>query len=534
MPTDCISLRDTAFASKLICDYVENNPGLHPFYTRFPKQENFKSQLEAKQTQFSTEKRTVLVKALTRQYAEELGPSAQTTKTIESLLSPNTFTITTGHQLNLMGGPLYFLYKIISTINLAKQLKKNQPEYNFVPVFWMATEDHDFEEINHFNFKNKRFQWTKNSSGAVGELSTSDLTEFVTIFTNALGNTIHANRLKELMQNAYLKHSNLAASTRSLVHALFAEEGLLVIDGNDQDLKRLFIPLITSELTTQNAYRFISETTQKLKVVDAAYKVQVNPREINLFYIRTNFRERIVLKEGVYSVLNSDFTWTLEEVLSELESNPERFSPNVIMRPIYQETILPNLCYVGGGGELSYWLQLKSYFESENVVYPILLHRNSVLLVSEKQQQKLDKLKVSIADLFQNKQQLISVQIKNTSKLSIDFSNQKEFLKQQFTAIYELAHQTDKSFIGAVAAQEKKQTKGLDALEKRLLKAEKKAHKNYIKRLETIYLELFPNNNLQERYSNFSQFYLGHGDDFIERLKSELLPLNQNFQIFYL
>ena len=533
MPTDCISFRDTAYVSKLICDYVEKRPELQYLYHRFPTLENFKAQLESKKSEFSSEKRSVLVAALTEQYAQ-LKPSELTTKAIQSLGGENTFTVTTGHQLNLIGGPLYFLYKIISTINLTKELKNKYPKNKFIPIFWMATEDHDFEEINHFNFQNKRFQWSKKTSGAVGALSTSELSEFVEVFSNVLRNSSHALELKVLVQKAYLGHSNLADATRYFVHALFGSEGLLIIDGNNSNLKRLFIPQITSELTNQQAFVNVSETNEQLTAIDAAYKIQVNPRELNLFYLKENLRERIVKKGGVYSVLNTEIEWDLAGILEEVNSHPERFSPNVIMRPLFQETILPNLCYIGGGGELAYWLQLKSYFDSEGIQFPILLHRNSVLLISQKQHQKLDKLKVSVSDLFQDKQVLIQSQIKKITTLPIDFSSQKEQLKQQFKHLYVLANQTDKTFKGAVSAQEKKQIKGLETLEKRLLKAEKKAHKDYIERLEALHLELFPNGGLQERVTNFSEFYLEHGDAFINHLKSELAPLNQKFHVLTL
>ena len=533
MPTDCISFRDTAYVSKLICDYVEKRPELQPLYHRFPSLENFKAQLEAKQSEFYSEKRSVLVAALTDQYMP-FKPSELTVKAIQSLGDENTFTVTTGHQLNLLGGPLYFLYKIISTINLAKELTNKYPQNKFVPVFWMATEDHDFEEINHFNFQNKRLQWTQETSGAVGAVSTSKLSDLVEVFSNILGNSSHALELKDLVEKAYLGHSNLADATRYFVHTLFGSEGLLIIDGNDVSLKRLFIPQINSEITSQQAFKNISETNRQLTAIDVTYKIQVNPRELNLFYLKENFRERIVKKDKTYTVLNTNIAWDLAGILEEVNSHPERFSPNVIMRPLYQETILPNLCYIGGGGELSYWLQLKSYFDAEHIQFPILLHRNSVLLISPKQHEKLDKLKVSVSDLFQEKQVLIQSQIKKISKLPIDFSSQKKQLEQQFKDLYVLADQTDKSFKGAVSAQEKKQIKGLETLETRLLKAEKKAHKDYVNRLESLHLELFPNGGLQERITNFSEFYIEHGDGFIESLKSELIPLNQKFHILTL
>ena len=533
MPIDCISFRDTAYASKLICDYVEKHPELQSLYNRYPTLENFKPQLDAKKAEFSTEKRAVLVSALSQQYAP-LMPSELTTSRIQSLAKKNTFTVTTGHQLNLLGGPIYFLYKIITTINLAKDLKIKDPENNYIPIFWMASEDHDFEEINHFNFQNKRFQWSKNTSGAVGLLDTSELSELINVFSNVLGKTTHAKALLELVKNAYINHSNLADATRYLVHALFKGDNLLVVDGNDPSLKRLFISAFATELTSSNALKFISQTIEELKAIDDDYKIQVNPRDINLFYLKDNLRERIVRKEEVFSVLNTQLSWDLKGILEELNLYPERFSPNVIMRPLYQETILPNLCYIGGGGELSYWLQLKTYFESEQLNFPILLHRNSVLLMHQKQQQKLDKLNVSVSDLFKNKQALIDSQIKKISKFHIDFSEQKAVISQQFTVLYDVASQTDKSFIGAVSAQEKKQIKGLEVLERRLLKAEKNSHTNYIDRLEQIHLELFPNGSLQERFLNFSEFYLYYGDEFIERLRLELAPLNQNFHIFSL
>ncbi len=533
MPTDCISFRDTAYVSKLICDYVENRPELHSLYSRYPTLENFKAQIEVKQSEFSSDKRAILVKALTKQYAQ-ISLTELTVNTIHSLGDENTFTVTTGHQLNLMGGPLYFLYKIISTINLTKELKNKYPKNNFVPVFWMATEDHDFEEINHFNFQNKRFQWSQQTSGAVGDLSTSGLVEFIEVFSKALGDSSHALALKELISKAYLKHSNLADATRYLVHTLFGSEGLLVIDGNDTALKQVFIPQITSELTNQHAFTSVTKTNKLLSDLDAAYEIQVNPRELNLFYLIENLRERIVKKEGVYRVLNTNIEWDLKSILEEVNSHPERFSPNVIMRPLYQETILPNLCYIGGGGELAYWLQLKSYFEVEQIQFPILLHRNSALIISQKKHQKLDKLKLSVTDLFLDKQALIKSQIKKISLLPIDFSSQKQHLKQQFEYLHTLAKQTDKSFLGAVSAQEIKQLKGLDTLEKRLLKAEKKGHKEYIDRLEAIHLELFPNGGLQERFTNFSEFYLVYGDEFINHLKLELAPLNQKFHVLTL
>lgn len=531
MPTDCISFRDTNYFSSLICDYLDQKEQIKPFYNRYPKLENFKSQIEEKQSSFQKSTRTVLVNSLKTQY-QKLELSNLTRQNIEFLHHENTFTITTGHQLNLFAGPLYFLYKIISVINLTNELKAAYPEVNFVPVYWMATEDHDFDEINYFNFKGKKVQWSRQASGAVGRLNTEDLDKVLDVFTANLGFGANANRIKELFKCAYLDHKNLADATRFLANELFGTYGLVIVDADDRDLKSLFAPYVKKELTEQTSFTKVSETNEKINSL--GFNVQVNPREINLFYLKEDLRERIVEQNGTYFVNDTDISFTKSELLAELEKHPERFSPNVIMRPLYQEVILPNLCYIGGGGELAYWFQLKSYFKAVNVPFPMLLLRNSVLVKTAKQSEKLKKLGVSINELFLNQEELVNQQVKKLSKIDIDFSAQIEHLQNQFKALYQLAKETDKSFLGAVAAQEKKQLKGLTHLEKRLLRAQKRKLNEQISRITEIQNQLFPGQSLQERNLNFSELYLEYGGQLIQQLMLNLQPLKGEFLILEL
>ena len=182
------------------------------------------------------------------------------------------------------------------------------------------------------------------------------------------------------------------------------------------------------------------------------------------------------------------------------------------MRPLYQEVILPNLCYIGGGGELAYWFQLQSNFEANKVTFPILLLRNSVLIKTKQQTEKLDKLGISDKDLFLKRNSFINKKVREISNIDIDFSEQIKHLKAQFKDLYELAEQTDQSFVGAVAAQEKKQINGLEHLEKRLLTAQKRKLKDQVVRMTALQYQLFPNHSLQERNTNFSELYLEFGD----------------------
>ncbi len=526
MPSDCISYQDSGYFSKLMIDYLNEDKNVQSLYHRFPNLENFEAQILEKQADFSNANRDVLSLALADQYSN-FEISETTKANIELLKNSNTFTITTGHQLNLFTGPLYFLYKIISVINLTKELKVKYPSFDFVPVYWMATEDHDFDEIHYFNYEDKKFQWNKNASGPVGRLDLENLDKVFEAFSTQLGLGDNAKQLKTWFENAYLKHLNLADATRYLANEIFGSYGLVILDGDDKNLKSVFAPYVVKELVEQQSHNEVAKSYDILK----DYLIQVNPREINLFYIENGLRERIVFENELYKVNHTNITFTRDEILKLVETNPEKFSPNVILRPLYQEIILPNLCYIGGGGELAYWLELKEVFTYFKVTFPMLLLRNSVLIASEKQGNKADKLGLNWNDLFMKKDQLVHTKTVALSENHFDFEQQRNFLQKQFNDLRSLALKTDKSFENAVLAQEKKQLKGLDNLEKRLQKAERKLHENALNRMIELQLELFPKGSLQERNVNFAQFYKEYGNTLIEKLFEELHPLEHKFTI---
>lgn len=525
-----IRFTETGYFSKIICDYLNEDEKTAPFFHRFPTIENFKGQIEDKKKSFPKASREILKSSLIEQY-DQTEISAKSRANIEQLRDENTFTITTGHQLNLFTGPLYFLYKIISAINLTKELKEAYPEYNFVPVYWMATEDHDFEEINYFNFKSEKIAWNKEVLGAVGRSSLEGLNEVYDHFSTLIGPGINGETIREMFQKSYLEKENLAQATRYLANELFGDRGLLIIDGDDQRLKKLFSPYVKRELREQVSDRQVEATNEQLRT---NYKVQVNQREINLFYLDHELRERIVLEDGKFRINNTGMLFSAAEIESCLDNSPEKFSPNVIMRPLYQEVILPNLCYIGGGGELAYWMQLKTMFQEFDIPYPILLLRNSVLLINQKQLAKMGKLKISIDEIFMDQSELIKMKVNALSSVPVDFSKEKKDLKEMFRGLKSLSDQTDPSFSGAVLAQEKKQLNGLEKLEKRLLKAKKRKYAELVSRISALQDELFPNRSLQERQANFSEFFERYGPDLITVLLQNLSPLDQDFDVLLL
>lgn len=525
-----VPYQEIRFFSKLITDYVNEEEKLRLFYNHFPSLLQFKRQIDEKKDDFADEKRKVLVKSLKEQYAN-VKTTPKVLENIELLAKNNTFTITTGHQLSLFTGHLYFIYKIISVINTAKQLSEFYTDYHFVPVYWMATEDHDFEEINHFHLSNRTISWHSEQTGATGDFATDTLEAVFQTFDKAIGLGKNANALRTLFKDSYLKHHNLAEATRYLVNALFEEYGVVVIDGNDKALKQLFIPYIEDDLLHSVAHKEVTKTITELQAVDKAYPVQVNPREVNMFYLSEGGRNRIVRTSDGFEVLDTSIYFSKEAILEELYSHPERFSPNVLLRPLYQEVILPNLAYIGGGGEIAYWLELKRFFKTEKVPFPMLMLRNSAMLISELQTNKLEKLQLTATDLFLTPNDLKNKKALQLSEFPIDFTPQREVLQQQFAALYQLAAHTDITFLNAVKAQETRQLKGFDALEKRLLKAQKRKYSSELERTIALQNELFPNGSLQERFANFTDFYLLKGNSLIADLVATFNPFKYEFAL---
>lgn len=503
-----VSYKDTELFSKLVMDYLDENKKLKPFISDFPSLENFERKINSKKN-YKTN-RTLLVDVLRKQNSS-ISLSVKSKENIDLLKSDNTFTITTGHQLCLFTGPLYFIYKIVSTINLTEKLKDEYPESDFVPVFWMAAEDHDFEEVNHIHLFGKKIVWDSLQEGAVGRMNTLGIQSVLDELKQLIGDSENGKQLLDIFQKAYLNSSNLADSTRFLINELFGKYGLVIIDGDDKSLKKEFSPFIKKDILEKANFKSLQYCSDQLSV---DYKLQAFVREINFFKISKGKRVRI---DGEVSE-------------QEVDNNPEYFSPNVLIRPLYQEFLLPNLAYIGGGAEVSYWMQLKEVFLENKVDFPLLVLRNSVMIMEEKEKSKWSDLGFKIQDIFVEEHSLHSRFVQ--SKSSISFEKEINDLDLLFQSI--LHKTTDKSLFSSIDSEKIKQIKSFQKLEKKLLKSEKQKHENSISQITKIKKKLFPNSSLQERFNNFIPFYLTYGKKFIETLKEELNPLDTNFLILSL
>jgi bacillithiol synthase len=501
-----IDFKDTGYFSKIILDYLQEKDSIKPYYKYAPEIDNFANIIKDK----SREKinRKVLVDVLKKQY-ESISDKEKTIKNIESLLNENTYTVTTGHQLNIFTGPLYFIYKIVNAINLAKAIEEKNPDTKVVPVYWMASEDHDFAEINHIHLFNKRIEWNIETQGPTGKIKTESIKPIIDEVKTILGESDKTKELISIFENAYLKNVHLVDATRALVHELFKDYGLVIIDADHKELKKEFSSIIKQDILDQNSFKI---TTQTNKELAKTYDIQVNPREINFFYIEDNYRERLVFTGDKYQTTDERFSFTQPELLSEIENHPEKFSPNVVMRPLYEEKILPNLAYIGGPGELAYWFQLKNNFEHYQINFPMLVLRTCVLIIDEVSAKRMEKFHLQPQQIFEPLEKLTKEFIKSQADTEFNLQTEIDEISKVYHSVIERSIKVDASLKPSIEAEKTKTINALNGLEQRLLKAEKKKFETEINQLQKLKEKLFPNNGLQERYENLCAIYLRHNN----------------------
>jgi len=529
MDSACINYKDTGAFSPTVIDYLEDAPALRPFYGYRPDFNGFAELLKNKTV---VADRKILVDVLLDQYAklsEFSGNTEFPLQGVRGLANSNTYTVTTGHQLNIFAGPLYFIYKIVTAIKLARQLKEQFPDKDFVPVYWMASEDHDFAEINYTNIGCKKVHWWYEASGATGRINPDTMRQAINQYKGALGIDHHADELAEIVETAYTKFDRLADATRYLVNALFGQYGLVIIDADDHRFKQSFAPIIEQDIIEQNSFKNIEATNKLLH--DLGVHIQVNPREINFFYLLDGLRERVTFEGDVYKVLNTEIGFTEAELKAEIAQYPERFSPNVVMRPLYQECILPNIAYIGGGAEVVYWLELKSNFDHYKVDFPILILRNSGLVIGKETASKIAKMDLQPADLFKSSDAIKNDWIKKHSEHILSLADEWRELTTVFEKLKLRAYKIDNTLAPSTEAVQARLKHAIDNLEKKLIKAEKRNYHTRLEQVEHIKSDIFPKDSLQERTENFGLFYVKWGQGFIDELVRVFEPLDFKFTV---
>lgn len=473
--------------------------------------------------------RKVLVDVLKQQYQSfpQFNAPASLTANIELLADERTFTIAAAHQPSLFLGSLYNLLKISGTIVTARLLKEKFPDYHFVPVFWLGSEDHDKEELCHTFVDGAKIEWQTVQTGAVGRFGLEGLREK----TEELKQLLHIenHELLNVLGNALSQTENVAQLTQLVATELFKDFGLVVLNPDNVGLKRLYAPIIEDEIFGQRARVKLFPTLQWLH---ENYSVQAQPRDINFFYLTENSRERIVRTDVGFTTANNSHSFTEEELKNELHEHPERFSPNVFFRPIYQEFILPNLAFVGGGGELSYWLELKPLFDYHNVPYPMLVHRSMAALLKKSQVEKAEKLHLKLPDFFAEKQILIKQWITENSQHELSVEEEKKQLSEIYETLLQKAITIDKTLEGTVKSEQQKVLNALENLHSKITKAEKRNQETSLNQIESIYKKLFPNGTLQERSENAIATAMRLSNEELNELVLAQNPFDKTFRFF--
>jgi bacillithiol biosynthesis cysteine-adding enzyme BshC len=442
--------------------------------------------------------RQVLTQALLEQYAG-IANNETAIHQIKRLLDPAVCTVTTGHQVCFAGGPLYVFIKVAQTIAFSKYLEA-EAGLQVVPVLWMATEDHDLAEISELNLFGKKVPLppqAENNKVPVGRLDASVLQSLLEAVCDPQLRI--EERITSLLSDCYKKGNSLSKAFRSLMHQMFGRQGLVVLDADDASLKRLFVPLMERELK-EGLTRVCVEKT----VTSKAYEqwlgkgvMQAKPRGINLFYLQNQLRLKIE-KEDMGYVSETGERILQESLLSELHSHPENFSPGALLRPLYQEYILPNLAYIGGAAEIKYWLQLSDLFAATGIQMPALLLRNSFFFLEKNHWEKWKLQGFDAADIFLSAEQLTR---RMAEKAAQGFSTDAYLhsTEELYSRLLQEVSRIDAGMAGAVEAEKVKQLSALKNLEARVLRSVKQKEESVIRQVIKTKEVLFPEGAYRER-----------------------------------
>jgi len=448
-------LEDSAWNSKAT--------GLYPHEGSSTQWEDVLKQLK----DFSPDYRAILVSVIEQQSQGAL--SEIQAQSLQLLAQNNTFTVTTGQQIHFDLGPSYVFYKIVSAISLAQELAQKFPDSNFVPVFWMATEDHDFKEISQSVVFNNTYVWEAESyegAGPVGRKSVIGLKPWLDWITSFFNNNSKSTAEIEIVTQIFTKpNQTLAAAIQQWVLWIFRDTSLLVLNPDEGRLKRAMIPTFIKEITP-NGGIYSSVELQNLELKQQSLSPEAHVRECNLFYMNSELRERLEASKEHAIGMISGKKWTTAEIITEIEHYPERFSPNVLLRPIYQQTILPNIAYIAGPSEYKYWLQLPKALSTQKVAIPALILRKSGVFLSKSNEKKLNKWGFSLWDLFTLNEDEIRSKIFDKVDADYTMAPSLNILEEQLQVINSTLYRWNSADLKNIKLQGEQLLKALKSIEK--------------------------------------------------------------------
>jgi bacillithiol biosynthesis cysteine-adding enzyme BshC len=482
--------------------------------------------------QSSPADRQTLLKVLKLQYEalKESGEpiSPKVLQNLEKLGDPKTFTVTTGHQLQVAGGPLFFTYKILSAIRLAMELDKSEEGYTHVPVLWLASEDHDMQEISTFRVKGRDFTWDSGWKGASGRAPVKGLPELMQEVEELVSADAYGSEISSILRDSYKADRDLSLSTRIFVNRLFGRFGLIVLDADHRELKKSAVSVFSDELLRQSGFREVAQTV----IQQSAYgSPQVEPRPVNLFLLSEDDRKRIDPEGDHFVAAGTDLRFSREEIIRKLQDHPEQFSPNVVLRPLYQESVLPNLAYIGGPSEVAYWLELKSLFEYHRIPFPAVLIRNSFLVLNRNASSKADGFGWQDLQLLEDLNAWIRREVLDPASAQDPLPAALQKLDKIYDALAADLRTVDPTLEASVNSEAQKSRKGLHQLQEKRSRALKRREETVVSRLRQLDDTVRPGGVFQERSESLITFYASFGPSFIDELLRHCLPVNDSLTV---
>ena len=459
---------------------------------------------------FNSERRAKLSDILLKQYLPDVNPEVKAN--IEKLKSDNTYTVTTGQQIHPFLGPLYVLYKIWSTLDAAKNLNSLYPDKNFIPVFWMATEDHDFDEIKSIHAFGEKYVWEAgNQGGPVGQLSLEDLQPILgQIESKLIGQKEKLIRFQALKRcYADSPGNNLTKATRELINFLFGAEGLVVIDPDDTAFKHWFKDHFRNDILTSGYYEAYLAASDRLK--RAGFEPQVNPRRTHSFYITDSKRRRIDASGSGFVVHGTQLTLQKDDIEKEIDKHPENFSPNALLRPLYQQCVLPNFTYICGPSELVYWHQTYDAFQTANLPAPFLKMRDSYLVMDEKAEEQMFELGLGEDILWQGykyaAQEFLN-KIIHGNDLRLIMADYEKVTSSMLTSFYKHKLPVLKEWKKEFESIQRRLNTEVSNFEQGI--AESSSYRHLFSRLEKLIIKYFNIKTPQERVEFWLSYYINH------------------------
>ncbi len=528
-----INFSDIPTHQNLFLDYIYEFDNVERFYGKNFRDVEKYFPFFQKISERERSNRSVIANIIKAQYSNQ-RLSKQTQQNIDLLYSEKTIAVVTGQQLGIFGGPLYTLFKSITAIKLCSYLKEIYDGFNFVPIFWLEGDDHDYDEVRMFSVLNNENQilnlqyedgqLEELNRGSIAELKfNSNLEKIFNELASGLRDTEFKIPLLDFIKSIYLPGRTFLESFRELIIHLFDEYGLIVFNPTDQAVKRLLVPIFSKEISEFGDHT--GNLVERSAGLEEVYHAQVKVKPINLFLVEEH--ERLLIEPtdtGEYRLKGKRKKFSREELLAQLELNPEKFSPNVLLRPICQDYLFPTAFYVGGPSEISYFAQVSPLYKIYGMEIPFIYPRSSATIVEKGVQSILGKNNLEYVDIFTDENALIQKILAASSDINLEmlFQNALNEIEASLDPLAQKLPAIDKTLSDLITKSKQRIEETLNHLKSKAHDSEKRKYESTIRQISKVRNVLFPNNNLQERELNWIYFANKYGMDIVKWLFNEL------------